>query len=291
MTPKQIRSVITVVETGSVNRAAEALHLAPSSVSSQIKELGAELGVELFEPVGRRIILSAAGKELLPSFQTFQNMVNDIVQQAHSIANEPTGVLRLFAPSSMCIYRLPPIIEALQESAPQIEVMLTHEPFDFQHGMNHGEIDAAILVTETAPADWQFQVLSDEKVIYVCSPQRYQSGTLPLAFLNDQAVITTEPNCTYRTTAEAHFKSKGLLLKPRQSFANVEVVRRCLLANMGIGLLPECVVEDDLKAGRLQQLDIEGTPYAFSSLVAYPSGRRGSLKLDALLEVVRAQCV
>ena len=51
MTPKQIRSVITVVETGSVNRAAETLHLAPSSVSAQIKELGLELGVELFEPL------------------------------------------------------------------------------------------------------------------------------------------------------------------------------------------------------------------------------------------------
>ena len=68
MTPKQIRSVITVVETGSVNRAAETLHLAPSSVSAQIKELSSELGVELFEPVGRRIVLSAGGQDLLPSF-------------------------------------------------------------------------------------------------------------------------------------------------------------------------------------------------------------------------------
>ena len=74
MTPKQVRSVITVVETGSVNRAAETLFLAPSSVSAQIKELSAELGVELFEPLGRRIILSAAGKDLLPSFYKFKTL-------------------------------------------------------------------------------------------------------------------------------------------------------------------------------------------------------------------------
>ena len=287
MTPKQIRSVITVVETGSVNRAAETLHLAPSSVSAQIKELSAELGVELFEPLGRRIILSAAGQELLPSFHRYQNLVSDIAQQAQSIANEPTGVLKLFAPSSMCIYRLPSLIEALQEAAPQIEVMLTHEPYNIQHGLNHGEIDAAILVTETAPAEWQYQKLFDEKVIYVCSQQRFKAGTQSLAFLMEQAVISTEPGCTYRTKAETHFKTKGLQFMPRQSFANVEVVRRCLLANMGIGLLPECVVSDDLKAGRLLQLKIEDAPYEFSSALVYPKGRRCSPKLNALLEVIR----
>lgn len=286
MTPKQIRSVITVVETGSVNRAAQMLHLAPSSVSAQIKELGLELGVELFEPLGRQIILSAAGQELLPSFQRLQNLVNDIAQQAHSIANEPTGVLKLFAPSSMCIYRLPPLIEALQEAAPQIEVMLTHEPYDYQHALNHGEIDAAILVTEIAPAEWQYQKLHDEQVIYVCSPQRYKSGALPLDFLMGQPVISTEPGCTYRIKAEAHFKTKGLQFKPRQSFANVEVVRRCLLANMGIGLLPVCVVEDDIKAGRLMLLEIDEVPYQFASMLVYPKERKNPPKLNALLEVI-----
>ena len=288
MTPRQVRSVITVVETGSVNKAAKTLHLAPSSVSAQIKELGLELGVELFEPLGRKIILSPAGQELLPSFHKYQNLVSNIVQQAQSIANEPTGVLKLFAPSSMCIYRLPALIEALQEAAPQIEVMLTHEPYDFEHGLNHGEIDAAILVTEIAPTQWQYQTLFDEKVIYVCSPQRYKSGKLTLEFLNEQTVISTEPGCTYRTKGEAHFKTKGLQFKPRQAFANVEVVRRCLLANMGIGLLPECVVLDDLKAGRLLKLNIEGAPYKFSSALVYPKGRKRSPKLNALLDVLKA---
>lgn len=286
MTPKQIKSVITVVETGSVNRAAETLCLAPSSVSAQIKELSAELGVDLFEPLGRRITLSAAGQDLLPSFYQFQNLVSDIGQRAHSIANEPIGVLKLFAPSSMCIYRLPPIIEALQNVAPQIEVILTHEPYNFQYGMSRGEIDAAILVTEVPPVEWQYHKIASEKVVYVCSPKLHKAGALPLDFLMDQAVIATEPGCTYRSKAEAHFKGQGLQFKPRQSFANVEVVRRCLLANMGIGLLPLCVVEDDLKDGRLVQLDIEGVPYQFFSALVYPNERMRSAKLKAFLEAI-----
>jgi DNA-binding transcriptional LysR family regulator len=60
MTPRQVRSVLTVLELGSVNRAAEALYLAPSSVSAQIRELSTELGVNLFEPAGRGIVASSA---------------------------------------------------------------------------------------------------------------------------------------------------------------------------------------------------------------------------------------
>ena len=99
-------------------------------------------------------------------------------------------------------------------------------------------------------------------------------------------MITTEPGCTYRSKAEAHFKGQGLQFKPRQSFANVEVVRRCLLANMGIGLLPQCVVEDDLKDGSLVQLDIEETPYQFFSALVYPKERKRSPKLKAFLEAI-----
>ena len=77
-----------------------------------------------------------------------------------------------------------------------------------------------------------------------------------------------------------------LRLKPHQSFANVEVVRRCLLANLGVGLLPRCVVEEDIAAGELMQLNVAGTPYQFRSSVIYPKERKISPKLSALLKVV-----
>jgi len=286
MTPRQVRSVLMVVKCGSVNQAAAALHLAPSSVSAQLKELSVELGVDLFERLGRRIVLSGAGRQLLPRFQEFAQLVDQITQEAQSIQHEPSGVLKLFAPSSMCIYRLPELIEALHKHAPQVEVLLTHEPFDYQSALQQGEIDAAIQVTQQASKLWQYHYLQHEQVIYVCHPVRYQANALSLKELSQKAVITTEPGCTYRSCVEAQFKAQGLLFKPRQSFANVEVIRRCLLANMGIGLLPYCVVAEDLEAGRLVQLEVEGAPYLFDSALIYPTGRQCSPKLCALIDVV-----
>lgn len=291
MTPRQVRSVLTVLELGSVNRAAEALYLAPSSVSAQIRELSAELGINLFEPAGRGIVASSALRQLQTSLQNFLNSAEQITQLAHSIAHEPSGCLKLFAPSSMCIYRLPSLIEALQLHAPRVEVMLTHEPFAYRQALQSGEIDAAIIVSQVRPEACHYHPLHAEDVVFVCHPERWQAKTLTLTALNEHPLITTEEGCTYRVAAEAHFRALGLHLKPRQAFTNVEVIRRCLLANMGIGLLPACVIADDLLQGRLKIQAVEGTPYLFQSALIYPEGRSLLPKLAALIQVIDQQAI
>ncbi|WP_020560468.1 LysR family transcriptional regulator [Thiofilum flexile] len=287
MHPRQVQSLLKVVELGSVNRAAEELYLAPSSISAQLKELSSTLGVELFETVGRGIVLSPSGRELLPLLQQLHNLVGDIYQQAQSITTKPVGVLKLFAPSSMCIYRMPSLIEQLQTLAPQLEIHLTHEPFDYQRALLQADIDAAIVVSESVSSEWQAQQWHKENVVYVCHPKRHQAQTLSLIQLLEQPIITTEVGCTYRVRAEQHFKAHDLTLKPRQAFANVEVIKRCLFANMGIGLLPFCVVAEDVAEGRLALQAVEGAPYAFASWLIYPKNRCLLPKLQVLLECVQ----
>jgi DNA-binding transcriptional LysR family regulator len=289
MHPRQIQSLLKVVELGSVNRAAEELYLAPSSVSAQLKELSSTLGIELFETVGRGIVLSPAGRELLPLLQQLHRLIDEVHQQAHTINTKPTGVLRLFAPSSMCIYRLPSLIERLQEVAPQLEIHLTHEPYDYQRALLQGEIDAAIVVNEAVSTEWQAHQWHQEQVVYVCHPKRYQKQVLTLSQLLEQPIITTEVGCTYRVRAEQHFKAKGLVLKPRQAFANVEVIKRCLFANMGVGLLPWCVVADDVTQGRLVVQAVEEAPYPFSSWLIYPKNRYLLPKLKVLVDLISTQ--
>ena len=289
MTPRQVRSVLAVLELGSVHRAAEALYLAPSSVSAQIRELSTELGISLFEASGRGIVPSSALRQLHTSLQSFLNHAEHITQLAHSLAHEPSGVLKLFAPSSMCIYRLPSLIEAMQLQAPRVEIMLTHEPFAYRQALQTGEIDAAIIVSQVRPESCHYHVLQAEEVVFVCHPERWQAQTLSLMDLNTHPLITTEEGCSYRVAAEAHFRALGLYLKPRQAFTNVEVIRRCLLANMGLGLLPACVVADDVAQGHLKIQAVEGTPYRFQSALIYLEGRMVLPKLSAFIQVLEQQ--
>ncbi len=283
---RQVKSLLTVVETGSVTRAAESLCLAPSSVSAQLKELSAEVGVSLFETHGRALVLSAAGQQLLPKFQHLLAMSDDVINHAQSLASEPVGELRLYAPSSMCIYRVPPLIEALQTSAPAVELHLQHDPFNYTQALDTRAIEAAIVVLEHHDSRYQHQRIASEEVIYVVHPSAAIEKPLSATQLSRLSLITTEPGCSYRVAAENHFKQHALTLTPKQSFSNVEVIRRCLLARMGIGLLPRCVVQEDLDCGRLLEQPVIGAPYKFHSTVIWPKEAFVSPRLAALLAVV-----
>jgi DNA-binding transcriptional LysR family regulator len=283
---RQIKSLVAVVDVGSVNRAAEVLCLAPSSVSAQLRELSSSLGVTLFEPSGRGLVLSAAGRQLLPQFRHLLALSDDVVAQARSLVSDPAGELRLYAPSSMCIYRLPPLIEALQTSAPLVELHLQHDPFDYRHALEKRAIEAAIVVVDEDDPDYHSSRIAEEEVIYVVHPEVHVKKKLMPQQLMERALITTEPGCSYRVAAERHFKASSLRLAPRQSFSNVEVIRRCLLAKMGIGLLPRCVVSEDIAEGRLLQQSVTGAPYRFYSTVIWPKEAVASPRLAAFLQAV-----
>jgi len=285
---RQVKSLLAVVETGSVNRASELLCLAPSSVSAQLRELSGSLGVDLFEQQGRGIVLSATGRELMPKFQHLLSLNDEIVTQAQTLVSEPAGELRLYAPSSMCIYRLPALIEALQSSAPAIELHLQHDPFNYQQALDDRSIDAAVVVSEKTEPGYEKLAIASEEVIYVTHPDLVVKRRLAPKQLVERALITTEAGCSYRVAAEQHFKQHNLNLLPKQSFSNVEVIRRCLLAKMGIGILPRCVVSEDIAEGRLQEQKVQGTPYRFKSTVIWPAGVEKSARLDAFLQVVRS---
>lgn len=283
---RQIKSLIAVVEFGSVNRAAEALCLAPSSVSAQLRELSATLGVNLFDASGRGLVLSSAGRQLLPKFRHLLSLNNEVLAQAQLLVSEPAGELRLYAPSSMCIYRLPPLIEALQGSAPAVELHLQHDPFDYRQALAERSIEAAVVVVEGVDSAYNSLRIAEEEVIYVTHPQALVKKKLSPRQLMDYALITTEPGCSYRVAAENHFKNYSLRLAPRQNFSNVEVIRRCLLARMGIGLLPRCVVSEDIEQERLVEQSVKGAPYRFYSTVIWPKESDVSPRLRAFLSEV-----
>ncbi|MGH1486053.1 MAG: LysR family transcriptional regulator [Cellvibrionaceae bacterium] len=287
MTPRQVRSLLAVTHYGGVNQAAKVLHLAPSSISAQLKELASELGVELFVSKGRNITLSDVGRSLLPSFQDFVDQEDGIRHKAKQASKSLSGSLTLFAPSSMCIYRLPSIIERLQSLAPKLEILLTHEPFDYEHALHANEIDAAIIVSHSEQSLWQQHRLYREEVVYAVHPQLHQPQALTVEQLNEQSIIATEPSCSYRLRVEKHFKEEKLTFLPKQSFSNVEVIKRCLLAKMGVGLLPRCVVEAELKYGSLREQAVVGTPYVFHSYLIYPKSNKISAKLAALISVIQ----
>lgn len=141
----QLRHLITVAEAGNFTRAAERSNVSQPSLSQQIINLERELGHKLFHRLGRRAVLTEAGKVLLDRARTIVLEVEDATK---ALKDSPTlerrikvGTVQTLAP-----YLLPPLLERCRDSHPNLLVH-THEDFraDLVRGVLDGDLDLAIV--------------------------------------------------------------------------------------------------------------------------------------------------
>lgn len=124
LTIKQLRAFVTVADLQSFSLAAQRLNLTPGAISLLVRDLESELGFSVFDRTTRRVALSKAGREYLPSAQQVLRQVQAAVMSANDVKNRATGVVRVAAPLIVAHSMLPPAIAAYRRMHP--DVMVRH---------------------------------------------------------------------------------------------------------------------------------------------------------------------
>ncbi|MTV26614.1 LysR family transcriptional regulator [Nitriliruptoraceae bacterium ZYF776] len=140
-----------VHEYGTVTAAAEVLHLTPSAVSHQLRQLARELDATLLEREGRGVRLTPAGHRLVAHADTLQAAWEQARADLAALETGEVGRVRLAAFTSGIIEVLVPVLDHLAEVAPRLEVEL-HELERTTHGLDRllaNEIDVALVVATT----------------------------------------------------------------------------------------------------------------------------------------------
>src|SRR5215831_12965281 len=123
-----LRTLVAVLETSSVTRAAERVGLSPGAVSQQLHALGSSLGVELFVRSGKRIVPTAAALRLGEHGRAILQQVQ-LIQ--HEFVNDPAGDTRPFhfaTGATTLIYRLGPVLRMLRKRFPRTQIHVTVAP-------------------------------------------------------------------------------------------------------------------------------------------------------------------
>ena len=94
---RHVRTFVTVAELGTVTKAALRLHIAQPALSRQIKDFEHELGLHLFDRIGRRLLLSSEGEQLLSDCRGLLNHARAIGERAQALRRGDTGVLTVSA--------------------------------------------------------------------------------------------------------------------------------------------------------------------------------------------------
>ena len=98
---RHARTFVTIAELGTVSRAAEHLHIAQPALSRQIGDLEKELGIKLFDRVGRRLLLTGEGEQLLTDCRVLLNSAAAIREHARQLQDGDAGVLKVASSPQM----------------------------------------------------------------------------------------------------------------------------------------------------------------------------------------------
>jgi DNA-binding transcriptional LysR family regulator len=287
---RQLRTFRAVAIFLSFNRAAEHLHYAQSSISAQIKALEEELDVRLFDRLGRRILLTEAGEHLLKYAEKILDLAKETRAEV-SETKEPQGSLTIRIPETFGVHRLPPVIKQFRLHFPKVRlnfITCAHEGLG--KDLRKGITDLAFLLAESIQAaDLQSEVLGFETILLVAHPNHplMTHKLIETRDLEGETILLSGVDCSYRRPFEQTLAQKNVRTGTKLMFNSIEAIKQCVMAGVGISILPKIAVAKDIAAGRLAVLPWADGEFEVATLMIWHKDKWLSPTLTSFIEITR----
>jgi DNA-binding transcriptional LysR family regulator len=270
---KELRSLLALSELGSISLAAEQLHLSPPAIHKQLKILEGDLGVSLYEKVGRRLQLTQAAEVLLPYLKELLAQYDSALSALQEWKGMKRGIVRIGTGPSA--YVLPAILKKFRRAYPAVEVLVeTGNTPVLLDGLSRGSLDLALLVSAdlVEKQDYCVETAWDFELVMV-SHQRQPPSHPRLADLRHHRFILFRKGSRMEEPIDRYFAANGLEPSVVMRFDNSEFIRSMVRAGMGVAMLPLWVVNRDVKERRLSLIRPAEPPlYSKIALVRRKSG-------------------
>ncbi|OGB12889.1 MAG: LysR family transcriptional regulator [Burkholderiales bacterium RIFCSPHIGHO2_12_FULL_67_38] len=272
----QLRIFHAVARHGSFARAAEALHLSPPTLSLQVKQLSETVGQPLFEQLGKKIFLTAAGQTLADACHDIETRMERLSEDLAALQGVERGSLKL-AILTTVKYTVPKLLGGFCAAHPGIEVaMLVGNRENLLQRLAANQDDLYIMGQPPESMDVVSENFADNPLVLVAPPDHPLVGQKKIApkRLAREPFILREPGSGTRLTAEKFFASQGVTLKNRLEVGSNEAIKQTVAGGLGLAVLSSTTVVSELALGELVMLDVVGFPLIRRWHVVYPRGKR-----------------
>ena len=273
-------------------RTAERVHCVQSNVTTQIRSLEAELGVPLFERLGKQVRLTEHGRRLVPYAERILHL-RDEARLTVTAGDEPTGVLTVGTSESVLTYRLPPVLRAFRKRFPLVELrFLPLSAPQLWQQLQNGGLDLVFLIDDAVSNPRLCsETLCPEPLTFLVQPSHPLAtrGRVSPKDLLRETLLLTEPGCTYRRKLERILIKSEVAPQAIIEFASVEAIKQCAALGMGLAFLPEVTAAAEVADRKLAALTWTGPDFGMSTQVAWHKDKWVSPTLRAFLELARAR--
>lgn len=287
---KNLRTFQAVVDQGSYQKAAEVLGYTQSTVTVQIQQLEEELGVPLFQRVGRRMVLTQVGERALAQARELL-LAADRLSSLGQDSRTPAGTLRVDMAETLLCYRMQPVIQAFREQAPQVQLIIrSRNCLQIPENVRTGVCDLGL----GYDMDWNREVLEVEplgeyEIVLLAAPGFAHPDFTTPGQHKPVSLITDEPDSIFRRQLERYLRERNIVLDETIELWSIETIKRCTVSNLGFTFLPRFVAKEELADGRLVELSAPISGIRDPVLCARHKKRWVTPAMELFLRLVREQ--
>lgn len=261
---RQIKYFIAIVDSGSVSRAAQRVHIAQSALSRQVSDLEAELKVQLLIRSRSGVVLTESGKVFYEYGQGILKQINDSKEAVRNAENVIVGSVVLGLPQSASIALALPLLNAAKAALPKVSFHINEElTGNLLDQLLQGRVDLALFTSNIPLPGFSFEPIAREDFYLVASAAAGREN-LPATISLQQAFSTAlllsgkqHSHCV-RMIIEAAAEAAGLPPPPIAAEVNsAHILKSAVEAGQGNTILPLALVADKVKQGKLKAFRIQ----------------------------------
>lgn len=286
---RQLQVFRTVYATQGYSRAAHELGLTQPAVSAQIRQLEQAIGQPVFEYVGKKLYVTAAGEQLARHVSSIFEDLERFQMELATLQGQIRGDLRLSAVST-AQYVVPYLLKGFLEQFPQVTVhMQVINRIQAMERLNSNHDDLVIMGMVPESRSLNILPFLDNLLVPVARADHSMltRSKLPAQTFLDAGLLLRERGSGTRHALEGWCSRHHYQLNPKLELGSNDAIKHGVLAGLGVAVLPRLSVSSELRLGELAIPGIEGFPLRRSWSVVYPTGKHPTPVMRAFMDHVK----
>ncbi len=268
--------------------AANKLNLTQPAISIQIKQLEENLGLPLFEKIGKQVFLTSAGKEFNAFCMDIFTRIDNMDMKLSVMKGQLEGGFHLSAVTS-AKYFTPHLLGAFHKLYPKVSLYLdVVNREQIIQRLKNNEDDLVIMGLIPKELPLSYYPIIDNPIVIIASPSHplATQKNIPISELLKYDFIFREQGSGTRKALVDFLSSQQMKLSPSMVLGSSETIKQAVMADLGISALSRHSITLELATNSLIELDVQGFPLMRDWYVVHHNGKRLSPAAQAFVDFI-----
>lgn len=289
-TLNQLQIFLKVVQTQSVTKASEELHLTQPAVSIQLKNFQDQFEIPLTEVVSRKIYITDFGREIAEAVENIINQVYAINYKTLAYKGQLTGRLKVSVVSTGK-YVMPFFLADFMNQHSGIELLMdVTNKSKVIESLENNEVDFALVsILPTTLNIEKLDLLQNKLYLVGKANSKFKKGAKTKEIFENLPLIFREKGSGTRQTMESFIESNNISVLKKMELSSNEAVKQALLAGLGYSVMPLIGIKNELRNKELQIVPVKGLPIKTIWRLVWLKGKKHTPVSLAFLEHLKKE--